>query len=363
MPNEFQTNIANLQPGPSNTATGGISASGPGSQYLPINSDLTALDNAAQGGAAPQKPGGIRGVIETLIGKKGLDAVSKALDAKNLPSGNMIGGSATQAQAIVDRMKRNNADAASKKGEGVDAVSSASPVVEPPTIPAPSTDIPNTNTATSAAAPTTAAQDSSSSTTAKAPSDWSMQGAETPKVSGGDNLLTALQQINDMYSGSKDYNPTLLDRIANGLQTMSYTYNGISKPTLLEQKMQRHQQMRTEGLKAQQNLVQKALDFKYQQGLSTLNAQLQAGVITPAQYEMQSKLKSQDYWNETNRWMGIIRSIMNGSGMSKQDAAQFLQSHIPGGNASLSSAGNMPSSQQSAPSASGVAPISGNLGQ
>jgi len=180
-------------------------------------------------------------------------------------------------------------------------------------------------------------------------------GVENPLPLDQSGGMASLQNMMDTLSKSQTknqaYKPSFLQIIGNALQTAGRAAGGASNPTYLEGILAREQQMRT--LRSQQdfNLVKSTLDFRFNQQMQALNAQLQAHVITPAAYESQLGLIQQQYMNLVNQYSRTILATqqnLGAAGMTPTEQGILQQNATSPTGTNVNTAGIAPGSTPSA---------------
>jgi len=180
-------------------------------------------------------------------------------------------------------------------------------------------------------------------------------GVQNPMPLDKSGGMTSMKQMMDALAKSQTknqaYKPSFLQILGNALQTAGRAAGGASNPTYLEGILAREQQMR--ALRSQQdfNLVKSTLDFRFNQQMQALNAQLQAHVITPAAYESQLGLIQQQYMNLVNQYSRTILATqqnLGAAGMTPTEQGILQQNATSPTGTNVNTAGIAPGSTPSA---------------
>jgi len=179
-------------------------------------------------------------------------------------------------------------------------------------------------------------------------------GVENPLPLDQSGGMASMQQMMDALAKSQTknqaYKPSFLQILGNALQTAGRAAAGQTNPTYLEGMLAREQQMRT--LRSQQdfNLVKSTLDFRFNQQMQALNAQLQAHVITPAAYESQLGLIQQQYMNLVNQYSRTILATqqnLGSAGMTPTEQGILQQNATSPTGSNVNTAGITPAATPS----------------
>jgi len=229
----------------------------------------------------------------------------------------------------------------------------ATDIIPPGVTIGPSSDVQASGTPTSS--PTIGVPAVNPTPTTDASSTSGAMGVENPLPLDQSGGMASMQQMMDALAKSQTknqaYKPSFLQILGNALQTAGRAAAGQTNPTYLEGMLAREQQMR--ALRSQQdfNLVKSTLDFRFNQQMQALNAQLQAHVITPAAYESQLGLIQQQYMNLVNQYSRTILATqqnLGAAGMTPTEQGILQQNATSPTGTNVNTAGIAPGSTPSA---------------
>ncbi len=133
------------------------------------------------------------------------------------------------------------------------------------------------------------------------------------------NTMDQLKRLREQYSKDYGWKPSIVAILGNALAKGGNALTGSNQPTYLEQQQQRMQEVQLQHTQQDFALVKNAMDFQFNQQMQALNAQLQAHVITPAQYASAIGQLQQAYQNQINQYADTIRNIrskLGGTGLT-----------------------------------------------
>ena len=344
-----------------------------GQSGIPVDPSLAALNAIAQNQppqgqtqgqaqkASPQQNPGVIGTIyNKLAGLLGFAPKDATTQSSN-PAGSS--GKGKLQFSYADRFDANGQPIGN---EWYDPSGyHATDIIPPGVTVGPSSDVQSFGAPTSS--PTIGVPAVNPTPTIDASSTSGAMGVENPlpldKTGGLQTMEKMLTQLQKNQAKNSAYTPNIAQILFNALGVAGRALTGGSTPTYLEGIQAREQQLRT--LQSQQdfNLVKSTLDFRFNQQMQALNAQLQAHVITPAAYESQLGLIQQQYMNLVNQYSRTILATqqnLGAAGMTPTEQGILQQNATSPTGSNVNTAGITPAA---APSSTALnTPATGGTG-